>query len=227
MSKYKCLLFDLDNTLLDFSAAQENALQLTFGKYGIELTEDIRNTYNEINHGLWEKYELGLMTREQVIYSRFVLLFEKLNIEADGIAFEEDYQEALGKGDKLMPYAREVLEALKKTHKLYVVTNGVTDTQFSRLKLSDTEKYFEEVFVSEAANCQKPSKEFFQYCFEKMGNSNVEEMLIIGDSLSSDIKGGNNANIDTCWYNPKGLVNSNIAKADMEIKDLRELLSIV
>ncbi len=215
MSKYKYLLFDLDNTLLDFSAAQESALNSTFEKYGIVLTDEIRNQYNEINHGLWAKYEQGLMTRKEVIYSRFVMLFEKIRVDIDGIAFEDDYQKALGQGSKLMPFAREVLETLKNTHKLYIVTNGVTETQFSRLRLSDTEKYFEQIFVSEAAKCQKPSKEFFEYCFEKMNNNNVDEMLVIGDSLSSDIKGGNNAGITTCWYNPNGLKNDNIAKVDI------------
>lgn len=223
---FDILLFDMDATLLDFEAAQAEALEYTFKKYDLKLNDDITACYNEINHGLWAEHEKGRISRDEVIYSRFDILFKKLGIQKDSKAFEDDYQNKLGEGHKLMPYAKEVVEELAKKHELYIVTNGVTKTQFSRINASGLKKYFKEIFVSELVGSQKPSKEFFDYCFEQIPDINPMTTLIIGDSLSSDIKGGNNAKIKTCWYNPKGLINDNIAYVDFEIKDLRELIDI-
>lgn len=227
MKKYEILLFDVDGTLLDFNAAQENALKRAFQNHSFELDDNVKAVYDEINHNLWKQYENGSITKEEVIYSRFVKLFDRLSLEGDGVAFEDEYQELLGQGHELIDGAIEILNVLSKSHDLYIVTNGVTRTQRSRLKASGIDQLMKDVFISEETGYQKPMKEYFDYCFARIPNINLEKTLIIGDSLSSDILGGNNAGIDTCWFNPLVLESDIDVKIDYQIKELIELLKIV
>ncbi len=223
MHKFQTLLLDADNTLFDFTAGEKIALETAFLQHGYTLTEEIHKIYERINVDLWKKYELGLMDRRTVIYSRFGLLFQEIGINIDGVVFEDVYQELLGQQHILLPHAKEVIEYLHAKYKLYIVTNGVTATQLRRLKDSGIEDYMEGIFVSEATGYQKPRKEFFDYCFERIPEFEAERSLIIGDSLSSDIKGGNNAGIMTCWYNPLRLKREADIKVDYEIRSLTEL----
>lgn len=227
MKRYQTILFDVDETLLDFNAAQENALRKAFENHNYLLDDAVKASYHEINHGLWDQYEKGSITKQEVIYSRFVKLFEKLGIKGDGVLFEDEYQELLGQGHELMEEAIEVLETLSNTHDLYVVTNGVSKTQRSRLKASKIENYMKDIFISEETGYQKPMKEYFDYCFARIPNLDLDKTIIVGDSLSSDILGGNNAGIDTCWFNPKGLTCQINVKINHEIKRLSELYHIV
>jgi 2-haloacid dehalogenase len=227
MKHYQTLLFDADNTLLDFTACEREALNLTFQKHGYPLNEVIREAYERINLNLWKQYELGKMDRKTVIYSRFGLLFKEIGIEDDGIAFEDDYQELLGMQHFFTTDALQVVEYLYANYDLYIVTNGVTATQLRRLKDSKLDQYMKKIFVSEETGYQKPMKEYFDYCFSRIADLDLARTMIIGDSLSSDIKGGNNAGIKTCWYNPLGLDNHSDAKVDFEIKKLKELYELL
>lgn len=227
MKEYRTILFDADNTLFDFEACEREALSQAFKQYGYYLSEDIITTYNKINTHLWKQYELGLMDRKTVIYSRFGLLFQELGIEDDGIAFEDTYQELLGMQHFFIKDAPEVVKYLYDKYDLYIVTNGVTVTQMRRLKESHLDRYMKRIFVSEETGYQKPMKEFFDYCFERIEDFHRDEAIIIGDSLSSDIKGGNNAGIATCWFNPNKDINNTDAKVDYEITSLRELMNIL
>ncbi|MHB8130057.1 MAG: YjjG family noncanonical pyrimidine nucleotidase [Mobilitalea sp.] len=227
MKRIQTILFDADNTLFDFSACEQEALNLTFKKYGYKLNEEVFNTYERINVGLWKLYELGEMDRNTVIYSRFGLLFKEIGIEDDGIIFEDDYQELLGMQHFFIEDAAEVVEYLYQKYDLYIVTNGVTATQLRRLKDSKMEQYMKKIFVSEETGYQKPMKEYFDYCFDRIDNFDKSKTIIIGDSLSSDIKGGNNAGITTCWYNPLLQENKTDAKVDYEIRHLKELYSLL
>jgi len=165
MKEYKTLLFDIDGTLLDFKKAEDYAMHKTFSDHHLELTSEIFEIYEEINSKLWKDFELGLIDKKTVVYTRFVKLFNKLGINEDGVAFEDEYQWNLGHGAYLIKHAIEILEYLSKKYDLYVVTNGVASTQYNRLKLLDLNKYFKDIFISEEIGYQKPKIEFFDYCF--------------------------------------------------------------
>lgn len=227
MKPFTTLLLDIDGTLLDFEASQTAALTRVFENHNIPLTKDVLDRYNTINHGLWKDFELGKISRETVLYSRFVTLFDELGIDVDGVAFENQYQELLGEGAYLLDHALEVTEYLSKHYDLIVVTNGVSATQWKRLKASGLDQYMKHIFISEEIGYQKPQVEFFRAVFETVPTIVPEETLIIGDTLSSDILGGNNAGIKTCWYNPKRLPNTTTAHVDLEIHSLEELYQIL
>lgn len=227
MGKYTTLLFDADDTLFDFDACEREALNKTFQKYGYNINDEIRKTYERINHELWKKYELGEIDRDTVIYTRFGNLFREIGIADDGIAFEDDYQELLGMQHFFIEDTPEVLEYLYKKYDLYIVTNGVTRTQYRRLKESGVVQFVKNIFVSEETGYQKPMKEYFDYCFERIEGFDKSGTMIIGDSLSSDIKGGNNARITTCWFNPNHQKNRTDAKVDIEIHGLKELCDLL
>lgn len=227
MKKYIHLLFDADGTLFDFKRTETRALDQTFRKYGIQPTKEIFQQYNDINHALWSDFEQGFIDKETVITTRFRLLFIDLDLSIDPIAFEADYQPALGKGAYLINGALTLCQKLKKNYKLYIVTNGVSSTQYSRLKASGLDRLMNGIFVSEDIGTQKPNKDFFDYVAARIPDCKSRTTLIIGDSLSSDIQGGINANIDTCWYNPEKLPNEQDITPTYEIENLNALLSIL
>ncbi len=227
MTTYNSILFDADDTLFDFTACESEALRLAFKSFGYVLNEDIRTSYGKINEDLWKQYEKGIIDRDIIINQRFRILFDRFDIRDYSDEFIETYQEFLGMQHFFIEDALQLIEYLYKEHDLYIVTNGLTRTQHRRIRESGLEGYFKRVFVSEETGFQKPMKEYFDYCFERIGNVKLDKTIIIGDSLSSDIKGGNNAGIATCWYNPKGLINNTDSKVDIEIRHLRELYKIL
>lgn len=226
MKQYTTLLFDADGTLFDFEMTEQQALQQTFQRYGYPYDEHIKKRYLEINRQLWDDYEEGRMSREDVIYTRFGRLFNDIGIHDDGIAFEDDYQKALGRGHELMEHAMEVVSALSNDFDLYVVTNGVVETQYQRLKDAHLRAYFKDVFVSEELGYRKPQREYFDYCFAHIQENDKKRILIIGDSLSSDMLGGIHAGIDTCWFNPAHKADTKQLALTYEIKDLRDIYKI-
>ncbi len=224
---YKILLFDADGTLLDFQKSEETALKKTFQRFNIPLTNVMRERYEHINSSLWKAYEEGKIDKKTVVYSRFVKLFKEFDIHEDGILFEDEYQRELGNGAYLLPFVHDILRQLSLSFDLYIVTNGVAETQYRRLKETGIDIYFKNIFISEKIGYQKPKKEFFDYCFEQIPHFELKDTLIIGDSLSSDIQGGINANIDTCWFNPNSLKNEQSLPITYIIHDLKELLDIL
>ena len=225
--RYKHLLFDADNTLLDFNKTEDHALALTFRHFGIHLSPEIRALYDEINRGLWQDFEAGLIDKDTVVDTRFSLLFKDLEIDADGAAFEAYYQPALGAGAFLLPGARKLCQILAADHDLYIVTNGVSATQYSRLAATGLDQIVKDIFVSEDLGSQKPQKAYFDQVFARIPGFSRDSALIIGDSLTSDIAGGIASGIDSCWYNPRGLPGNPAFAATYEITALEDLLSIL
>ncbi len=227
MAVFDIILFDADNTLFDFDRAEDEAIGLALKANGIDATLEIKKRYVRINQGLWKAFEKGDISKDQIMSRRFKELFEELSIDADGKKCNADYLDALCEGSFLIPGALELCHELSREHKLYIVTNGVSKTQHKRINKSSIKEYFQGVFVSEDVGYQKPQVEYFNYVFEKLAPVDKSRVLIVGDSLSSDIKGGINAGIATCWYNPKGLKNLEGLYIDYEIKNLQELFKIV
>ncbi len=224
---YRTLLFDADGTLLDFQKTEQHALETAFFEYGIPFTEKMKNAYFQINHSLWQQFEKGEIDKHTVVYTRFCRLFEQFQIDADGARFEDRYQDLLGEGAFLLPGSLELCRSLSKRADLYIVSNGVSRTQYSRLKASGLFHYMKDVFVSEDAGFQKPQREFFDYVFSKIPDFKQDQALIIGDSLTSDIQGGINAGIATCWYHPDPVPNQTAIQPDYEIHSLEQLPSIL
>ncbi|WP_160725796.1 YjjG family noncanonical pyrimidine nucleotidase [Bacillus sp. USDA818B3_A] len=227
MKKYQTLLFDVDDTLLDFAAAEALALNLLFESQKILLTNEIETSYKKINQELWRSFEEGKIGRDEVVNTRFSLLFKELGQIADGVLLEKNYRGFLEEGHQLITGAFELVSALQSHYDLFIVTNGVSKTQDKRLRDSGLHPLFKEIFVSEDTGFQKPMKEFFDYVFERIPNFAPEQALIIGDSLSSDIRGGQLAGLDTCWFNPDGKPDHTGIHPTYEIHDLNELYAIL
>ena len=202
--KKKFLLFDADRTLLDFSASEKSALAKTFAEYNLPFTSEVYQWHLVNNAKLWQDYEKGLIDRKTVLYTRFVRLFDHFGYEGDGAAFEDSYRHNLDNSCDLFPEAMEVVQALSKTHDLYIVTNGVASTQENRLRDSGLAPWFKDIFISEQVGSQKPQKEYFDFVFERLGNPDKKSVLMVGDSLTSDMKGAVAYGIDSCWLNRKG-----------------------
>jgi len=197
----KAVLLDSDDTLLDFTKAEHIALSKTLASMGIEPSDEMIALYSGINKRHWEMLERGELTRAQVLVKRFEALYDTLGMTGDAEATQASYEHNLSIGHYFMPGAVEMLEALYGKYKLYMVTNGNEKVQVPRLASAGIEKYFEDIFISQRVGFDKPRIEYFQRCFEKMPPFEPGEMIIIGDSLTSDIQGGINAGIHTCWYN--------------------------
>ncbi|MBO7520600.1 MAG: YjjG family noncanonical pyrimidine nucleotidase [Clostridia bacterium] len=202
---YSTLYFDLDNTLLDFFAAERNAIRKLLVAFGIEPQEEYVALYSEINIKTWTKFERGEIKREEIFESRFVEFTDTIGVKADTARMSNDYFALLAEGHDCLPGAKEVLEYVKrKGYTVCVTTNGISKTQHKRIAESGLGAYFDFVFISEDTGHKKPEKEYFDYVKAHTPEKNPGKILIIGDSQSSDILGGINAGIDTCWLNPSG-----------------------
>ena len=227
MKTYEIILFDTDATLLDFDKAEEYGIEALFRRFDVPVTEENKEKYRAISQRCWQRLEQGELTRAETLRLRFEDFFGSFGISVDGDEVNRLFQDALAESHDLIEGAEENLTYLKEKYKLYVITNGVATTQNRRLGDSGLKKYFDGIFISEEAGAQKPQEEFFEYCFRHMGRRDVENMLVVGDSLTSDIRGANRSGIDACWYNPKGEENTAGVKVDYEIHDLSELKKIL
>ena len=229
MGKYRVIFWDLDQTLLNFDLSMDYAIRAVFGQYGLHIDEKIVKRYDAINTSYWKRLELGEITKQEVTLGRFRTLFEELGIHH--IAPEEInkiYQTELGNVFFYMDGAKEVVTKLRDMGYLqYVVTNGVNSTQASKMKLSGLDALVDGVFVSELIGYPKPMKEFFDACFKALPDIEREECILVGDSLTSDMKGANNSGIAACWFNPEAVINDKDVRIDYEIRRLRELLPIL
>lgn len=220
--QYDVFLFDLDDTLMDFSAGEKNAFSLSFESNGYPNgLSDYRKSYREISTVLWDDLEQGRISLTELKTERFKRLFDLHGLDMDAALFGQTYLDNLGKEAHLIEGVAEMLSGLADC-RLAIVTNGFKDVQFSRIGRSVLNNTFEAIITSEEANCQKPKADIFDYACKLLNVSDKSRILMIGDSLSSDILGGNNFGIDTCWYNPQRKENNSAAKPTYEIHDWKE-----
>ncbi len=229
MSKIKVVLWDIDGTLLNFAAAEKAAIRTCFAHHGLgECTDEMLAQYSEINHGYWQKLERGELTKQEVLVGRFQTFFASQGLDVSAAeAFNEEYQIRLGDTICFEENALEVIHALKGKVLQCAVTNGTKVAQERKLRNSGLDELLDDIIISDIIGMEKPSVGFFNAVWEKIGKFEKDEIIIVGDSLTSDMQGGCNAGILTCWYNPKKAVNSSNLNLDYVINNIKEVLDIV
>ena len=205
MRKYSVVLFDIDDTLLDFPKSEKEALCEAFMLSEVELNEEMITVYQKINYELWKALERGEIERDELMTRRFEDFAKFYGLDIDFLKVANDYLDCLGKKIYFIEGARELLEALYGKVRMYIVTNGLAKVQNSRYKLTGFDKIFDGMFISQEVGANKPDNRFFEYVAEHIVGFEKEKTIIVGDSLSSDIAGGINFGIDTCWYSAKGM----------------------
>ena len=220
---YEFLFLDLDDTILDFQKAEHIALSKTLKSFGLEPTEAALKQYNLINKAHWEALERKELTREQVLVGRFQVLFAQMGISVEPVQVARAYEDNLSVGHWFLPGAEEAVERLSKKYKLYLASNGTAKVQAGRLASANISRFFEEVFVSQELGANKPSVEYFEKCFARIPDFDRTKAIIVGDSLTSDILGGQNAGIATCWVNPHHKAGREDIRVDYEIEALSQL----
>jgi len=225
---YIFLLFDLDHTLLDFDAAEDVALSHLLKEEGVEDIQAYKGYYVPMNKALWKDLEEKKITKQELVNTRFAKLFAYFGIEKDGAYLAERYQFFLSKQGQIFPGVEDLLKKLiHQGYELYAATNGITAIQTGRLAQSGIAPFFKEIFISEQLHTQKPDAAFYEKIGARISNFDKKNALMIGDSLSADIQGGNNAGIDTVWYNPDHLENNTQAQPTYEVDSYQALLEIL
>ena len=223
---YKFLLFDLDHTLLDFDVAEDVALSHLLKEEGVEDIQTYKDYYVPMNKTLWKDLELKKITKQELVNTRFAKLFAHFGIEKDGAYLAERYQFFLSKQGQIFPGVEDLLKKLiHQGFELYAATNGITYIQTGRLEQSGIAPFFKEIFISEQLHTQKPDAAFYEKIGARIPNFDKNHALMIGDSLTADIQGGNNAGIDTIWYNPHHLENKTQAQPTYEVHSYIDLLN--
>ncbi len=217
------VLFDLDDTLFDFGKAEGIALTRALSSLDIPVTDELIARYGVINSECWGELERGILSLEEVKVERYARLFAERRIDVDPQKATAVYEHFLGIGHYYVDGAEESLRALHGKYRLYIASNGTASVQKGRLASAGIAPLFDDIFISEDIGYFKPDVKFFDYCFSKIPSFSKEETVLVGDRLSSDIRGGTNADIKTIWFNPSGAPNSTELTPSREIKSLREL----
>ena len=220
------LFLDLDDTILDFHKAERIAIAKTIRDFGVEPTEEVLELYRGINKWHWEQLELGNLTRAEVLVNRFGVLFEKLGRDVDAVACARAYEKNLSIGHYFLPGAEEAVDRLSKKYRLFLASNGTASVQKGRMTSANLYRFFETVFVSQEIGHNKPSKAYFDACFATIADFDPEKAIMVGDSLTTDIKGGITAGIKTVWVNPDHLDCGDI-RPDHQIEALHQLEALL
>ena len=222
------ILWDVDATLLNFAAAEKTAIRSLFQQFGFgECTEEMLNRYSKINKAYWEKLERKEVTRPEVLEGRFRDFFEEEGLDVStAAAFNKKYQTSLGDTIVFNDDSYEIIKSLCGKVKQYVVSNGTIAAQTKKLRLSGLGELMDGIFLSEELDVEKPDVHFFEKVFENIGPVDKQQVMIVGDSLTSDMQGGVNAGILTCWYNPGQQKQSDL-QIDYEIRDLHEIYGLL
>ena len=226
---FKVILWDVDATLLNFEKAEEAGIRGCFEKFNLgECSDEMLDVYKRINRRYWLMLERGEIEKPVLLVKRFEDFLDAYGLNSSvAAAFNEEYQLLLGDTVVFYDNALEAVQALKGRVLQCAVTNGTKVAQDRKLKNSGLDKELDHIFISEEVGVEKPNKAFFDAVFAKIGDVSPEEVLIVGDSLTSDMKGGNNAGIVCCWYNPAGKMNDKNLRIDYEITDLQDILRLI
>jgi len=224
---YSWIVFDADGTLFDFGHAERSALTRTLGFFGIRLTPEIHAAYNDISANLWATFERGGIDSQRLRVARFEQLIGEFQLDVDPADVSDHYIHSLGSESRLLPDAEAIVEHLAADFGLLLATNGIADVQRRRFAGSSIRPYFADVVISDEIGVAKPDPGYFDEAFARMGNPARSEVLMVGDSLSSDISGGAEYGIDTCWFNPDNLHNGTQSRPTYVIHKLTDLLDIV
>ena len=224
---FEILLIDLDDTILDFKKQEHVAIRKTLRDAGLEPTEEVCTRYSQINDWHWKQLEKGAITRDQVLYGRFRVLFGEMGIRADPVATSQAYMENLGNGHYFLPGAEDAIRELGQKYRVFLASNGTSVVQKRRIKSAGLEEMVEGIFISQDAGVNKPGKGFFDYCFAHIPNFDIQKVLMVGDSLSSDILGGQNAGIPTCWVAPRDKICTLEKQPDYRIESITRLLQLL
>ena len=206
MKRYTTLLLDVDETLLDFKKAETVSLKNALIRAGLTPTDEIVARYHLINDSLWKALERGEIEKEEIKTKRFELFYEEFGFEGDPVETAGLYVYELSRAGFLLEGAREFLDGIQNEFDIYAVTNGIQVVQQGRFNAADINKYFKDVFISERVGYSKPDKRYFDYVLSAIPEKDASKVIVIGDSLTSDIKGACNAGLDSCWFNPHGAV---------------------
>lgn len=226
--KYEVILFDADDTLFDFKKSEEYAFERAINEFDIKYDRNYHyKIYKNINKKIWEELEKGLILVEDLRVERFKRFSKKLNISVDPRKFNKVYSDFLSETSFLIEDSHKLISSLSEKYRLCIITNGFADVQNKRIKNSILNDYFENIIISEEANASKPDPKIFEHTFKILNLKDKSSVLIVGDSLTSDIKGGVNFGIDTCWYNPDKDSNDSDVKPKYEINTLNELMDIL
>ncbi len=225
--KYETLLFDADNTLFDFHRAEREAIKETLCRFSLPCDDGVIAEYSAINDSLWKLLEIGGIEKNELRLRRFKMLCDRYGFSADAEAMASAYTERLARQAFLTDGAEDICSYLFGRYRMYIVTNGTKFVQESRMERSGLGKYFEKVFISDDLGAEKPSVRFFELVAERLGAFDKSKTLIIGDSLSSDIAGGNAFGIDTCWLDPSGEKDRGDLDVTFRIRALCDLKNIL
>lgn len=220
------VFIDIDDTLLDFTKCANDAIKSACNKFGVPYTTTLVDTFHPINLDLWHRLEKKEVTKEKLFDTRFQIVFDKLGIKADGIAFETAFRENFHESAILVDGARDLLEYLRSKYKVYVASNASMHQQTNRMKKAELDGYINGYFVSEEIGFPKPQKEFFDACFKALPDVKPQDVVMIGDSLSADIKGACEYGLKTIWYNHRNEPTSDV-KCDYIVSRLSEVKNIL
>jgi len=223
---YELILLDADGTLFDYDRAEKYAIETTFGDFGLDYSDAILARYRVVNDALWKELERGNITSGELRVERFRRLLAEIR-EADAEALSRRYLHHLARGSYLIDGAEDICRYMARRYTLAILTNGITEVQRSRLGKSALHEIISHIIISEEVGFSKPDPRIFEYAMSMFGHPRRETVLMVGDSLSSDIRGGVNAGIDTCWYNPHGAPCSEDLAPTREIRTLQELRQLL
>lgn len=226
-NKIKAVFLDIDNTLLDFQKSAKKAIDMSFEMHSFPQPEDFFEIFKRINDVLWKKIELCQMTFDDLVKTRFDIMFKEANVPLDGYEFELSFRKNLFHSAEKVVGAEEMLEFLSEKYLVFAASNGLQKQQENRLEIAGLLPFVNDVFTSERMGASKPNPDFFKGCFDLLDGIKPENAIIIGDSLTSDIKGGKDFGISTCWFNYQNEDNHLGVEPDHTIYSLDEITKIL